>query len=375
MPLSSGIGKTVKVELIDMQKQKIVRDGVLGKIDQMPRSEYAALPVFERKLLRLDVYGAKNSESREYGAHVEKWGPYKKVERLTKELFKILPSHGYVWIQEIDKNRMTPLDIKIEKDLLLVAVDVERSYYSGSSGIARFNKVGIFAGTKESGNEYRLAYAEGPEKQYRDMYSSSADNYYQCIAYLEIEKINVEGGKLDVQINVIAAKGNIWTDNLKLKLETKQRRTATQEEIDKITGLVDQKAQEILTQVQKRWDGATYPAYHRNVPAMPVNIGGIGGGRPTGDATLPYDSSIGGKAVSKDATYGVFIIEEQIDSRVEKGRQIRWTVYKVTREGGISEVFEDHSYERLEEQARVAIAGFTSDGIVLSIRGGKTETV
>ena len=53
MPLSSGIGKTVKVELIDMQKQKIVRDGVLGKIDQMPRSEYAALPVFETKPLTL----------------------------------------------------------------------------------------------------------------------------------------------------------------------------------------------------------------------------------------------------------------------------------------------------------------------------------
>lgn len=87
-----------------------------------------------------------------------------------------------------------------------------------------------------------------------------------------------------------------------------------------------------------------------------------------------YQFCITHMAMSADAKYGVFVLEEHTDYTADKGRHTRWTAYKVSK-GGIEQVFRDKSHEKSRENGKISISHVHDSGIELAIKGGKKFTV
>jgi hypothetical protein len=83
-----------------------------------------------------------------------------------------------------------------------------------------------------------------------------------------------------------------------------------------------------------------------------------------------YGFCITHAAMSKDGSYGAFVLEETVDYTADKGRHTRWTAFKVSSEG-IRRVHKAASHEKSRKSAKVEISSVSEGGIVLSVKGGK----
>ncbi|MCX8195088.1 MAG: hypothetical protein N3G22_03225 [Candidatus Micrarchaeota archaeon] len=87
-----------------------------------------------------------------------------------------------------------------------------------------------------------------------------------------------------------------------------------------------------------------------------------------------YEFCITQAALSKDAKYGVFVLEETVDCTPEKGKHKRWTAFKVSKEG-VKKIHSSVSHEKSRKNAQVSISHVSENGIVLQVKGGRTLLV
>ncbi|MFA5047617.1 MAG: hypothetical protein WC516_01100 [Patescibacteria group bacterium] len=225
---------------------------------------------------------------------------------------------------------------------------MSRSEWGGSGGIAYFDQV----------IPYYHGQSQLQEWQWRDRYDAGRDRHDLCVNDLGEVQLDEENGKARITVELVNTKYRNRRAEFTFEPPTKKTpRTPkldeaklaafTQEVKVAIDGLMEQK---------NRLYACKPPMYSESRDQTPYR-------KPT----------IKQKIVSARSGLGVFIIEEQIDHRIDDP-QMRYELYVMAPGQEPRMVYEDHSYDKAEGSAVIAILRILDDAIVLNTRRGQ-ETV
>ena len=249
-------------------------------------------------------------------------------------------------LDESVQKKMT-LKEKLQQFGVKCSVSVRDRTYCYGGTVDNYSQISVSVSKEGSASATTMK-----EFQYRGTHWG--DDWSQYIESAKLKDFNIAGDKI---VLVIEAKpcGNYepWTTEFVLKLKPAEK-MPSKEELGELEAKCTKAANAILVSIKERQKYAV----RRNWP--------------DGSGEKPYDEPrLVGKEISKDGKYAVFVIEEMIDYRVEDGKQLRYTAYKVDGKGNEPKLlYEDHAYERLGS-AKIAIIGSTSEGIVLQTSEGK----
>lgn|GEM_PF-4780260 len=310
MALKIVNGKETRVIGGAMPRDK-QRSGSLGSLDCMGFREFQKLPLYRRE------------------THIENARNQKALEAKSPEAMAILEQAG-----------------------LRVSVGIkDRSLLGGSCcGIAYFSRIKV----NVSSHDFEPACVLGEERQYRDAYSASKDDWRFYLQDAKIIGATIKERHLTLEVLKFGCKGYWRTESIDIMLKPKAADAGARE---KVADAAKNEAERILDAIKERQQHAIRPNYR-------------GGSEMVG-----YDEPrLADMKMSTGGKFAVFIIQEMIDWSVDGGRQLRWTAYKVASEGKALKIAEGHSYERGETQGTVAISGVSDAGIELQA-GGKTMMV
>ena len=237
---------------------------------------------------------------------------------------------------------------ELKKAGLYVNVGIkDRSLIGGSyCGIAYFSRIRaeVFS------DKYESSCVLGDERQYRDAYSAAKDDWRFYLQGAKVIGATIDGNRLTLDVLKYGCESYWETERISIALKPKAASPGAKE---KMEDDAKKEAERILGAIKERQKHAIRPDY-----------------RGSGEMVGYDEPRLTDMNVSVDGKFAVFVIQEMIDWRIEDGRQMRWTAYKVASEGKALSIAEGHSYERAEKQETVAIAGVSDAGIELQTGKG-----
>ncbi|MCX6771869.1 MAG: hypothetical protein NTX79_07485 [Candidatus Micrarchaeota archaeon] len=242
---------------------------------------------------------------------------------------------------------LSPEDLKKMQISVLVEATGRNYWPGGSCGVGYYNRLKVII----SRPGYMEASAFGEEYKYRDPYDAGADDWRRCIRHTRVLGLELTDQWAEAIIQATGEKDYNWIERVRVPIKPDSERVDKKNTED----AAKREAEKMLAQIKERQKGATYPIYNTSPSSLNV----------------PYDEPhLSELAVSTDGKYAVFIIEEMIDFCIARGKQKRWTAYKIGSKGKAVEVAEGHSYEKEERLSKIAIGGISDNGIEIVTEKG-----
>ena len=236
----------------------------------------------------------------------------------------------------------------ITSTLAVVTPDVfvwltSRSEWGGSGGIGYFDQVRIYYHGQTKLAEY----------QWRDRYSASNDKPWLKVNSFGATSVEVSGNKATVSVELVNIDGKRTE---KYVFEHKEVVAPTQLSSDEqtlFTTRVEQAVGEIMTEKNHLYE------------LKPTMVGHTGN-------YVPYRRpSVKQSVVHANLGISAFVIEEQIDHRVDDP-QTRYELYVMfAKDKTYRYITEDHGYEKREGSNVIAILELTQDSVLVNTKNGQ----
>jgi len=245
-------------------------------------------------------------------------------------------------------------DLKVVDPDTLVYLK-ERSEWGSSGGVGYFDQVHV----------YYHGQTEMEEWQWRDRYSASKDRHDLRIEGLGKVSVSEENGEARIEIELINEEyGNRSTSFTFSAKEKTSSVTLSEQEQSAFAEKVKEEMTSVLKEKERLW--AMKPQMRPDYPAgmtLPMGL-------PS--SYVPYRRpSIKERLILASLGIAAFVVEEQIDHRVDDP-QIRYELYVVKHGQGKAEnVYEDHSYEKGQGNAVIALVQLKPDKALINTRNGK----
>jgi len=242
--------------------------------------------------------------------------------------------------------------LKIVNSEIGAVVD-SRSEYGSSGGIGYWDQIRVFCGAQSQMQEW----------QWRDRYSARNDKPWNRINGIGKVKVSEKDNKTVVEVELLNEKHSnrtAWLTFDKPKAAAKKLSAKQQTEF---VAKAESEMARVLEGLEKLWECkpqmlADYPA------GMTMPMG-------TPSYVAYRRPSIKEKSVRSDLGVAVFITQEQIDHR-GSDPQFRYELHLLKHGQETAHVlFEDHSYEKREGSAVIALVNLNPAEIEINTRHGK----